>query len=277
MEAGFNGVLASRSLARFVGRPAEDYPGSIRGDMQATIDLKRHDRDTVQGQLAGERFDLLELTGFPLKLDKVDLQGAGSVLQIQELALDWAQQKASIRGVVERSENGLATRLEIDSPGIVMDALRSPSAARPAGEPSDKRNSEEDSFDLWSLPLNGVVSLRSGFVEYRGHRVQGVRAVATLEPRKSVSRIVRGNLMRGGVSAVASSDSVGLRGRIESDGSGPVRRDRRPVPGRQACRRHRKPEHVSCVDCQGTDGEDSRGSNRRITWEVRWTCGPRMK
>jgi hypothetical protein len=45
----------------------------------------------------------------------------------------------------------------------------------------DKENNPSKSFRLWSLPLTGTVSLRSAFVEARGHRVQDLRAVAVLQ------------------------------------------------------------------------------------------------
>ena len=67
--------------------------------------------------MAGEHLDLRSLTGTPLKLERFDLQGEGNALQIRELTMDWAEQKATIRGAIAREANALETTLEIDSPG----------------------------------------------------------------------------------------------------------------------------------------------------------------
>jgi AsmA-like C-terminal region len=180
VEVGFAGVLAARSLAPLWGRPAESWPGSVSGDIQATIDLTPQGRTAVRGRLAGGHFDLRSLTGTPVKLERFDMQGDGNALQIRELTMDWAEQNATIRGAFAHGANGLETTLEIDSPGIVVDALRGTPITSAAAEPAEKKNEPRKSFDLWPLPLNGTVSLRTDFVEYLGYRVQGVRAVATL-------------------------------------------------------------------------------------------------
>jgi hypothetical protein len=181
IEVGFAGVLAARSLASVFGRPAESYPGRMSGTIQATLDLTRHGRSAAQGELIGDHIDLLKLTGKPLKLERFDIQGNGQALQIRELAMDWAEQKAGIRGVVAREANGLAANLEIESPGIVIDAFQSPPATKSASTSVDKKNNPSKSYSLWSLPLTGTVSLHTAFLEAGGHRVQDLRAVATLQ------------------------------------------------------------------------------------------------
>jgi hypothetical protein len=181
IEVGFAGVLAARSLASVFGRPGESYPGRISGTIQATLDLTRRGRSAARGALTGDHIDLLRLTGTPLKLERFDMQGEGQALRIRELAMDWAEQKAEIRGVVAREANAFAANLEIESPGIVIDAFQGPPAAKSASASVDKKNNPSKSFSLWSLPVTGTVSLRTAFLEARGHRVQDLRAVATLQ------------------------------------------------------------------------------------------------
>jgi hypothetical protein len=181
IEVSFAGMLASRSLASVVGRPAESYPGRISGTIRATLDLTRRGRSAAQGALTGDHIDLLRLTGTPLKLERFDMQGTGQALQIRELAMDWAEQRAKVRGVVAREANGLAANLEIESPGIVIDAFRSPPATRSASASVNKEINPSKSFSLWSLPVTGTVSFRTAFLEARGHRIQDLRAVASLQ------------------------------------------------------------------------------------------------
>jgi hypothetical protein len=178
MEVGFAGVLAARSLAPVFGRPAESYPGSVNGDIQATLDLTQPGRSAARGKLAGTHVDLRSLTGAPLKLDRFDLQGEGNALQIRELTLDWAQQKATVRGAIAREANAFGTNLEVDSPGVVIDALRGMRAAKAVDAPADKDSKPRKSAVLWSRRSKGR-SLRTDFVEYRGYQV---RTYAQLQP-----------------------------------------------------------------------------------------------
>jgi hypothetical protein len=181
IEFGFAGVLAARSFASVVGRPAESYLGRISGTIQTTLDLTRRGRSAARGNLTGEHVDLLSLTGIPVKLERFDVQGEGQALQIRELAMDWAEQRAEIRGAVAREANGIAATLNIDSPGIVVDAFRSPPGTNSASASAHTENHGNESFKLWSLPVTGTVSLRTAFFETRGHRVENLRAVATLQ------------------------------------------------------------------------------------------------
>jgi uncharacterized protein involved in outer membrane biogenesis len=187
VEVGFAGVLAARSLASVVGRPPESYPGRVSGTIQATLDLTRRGRSAARGELTGEHVDLRILTGIPLKLERFDVQGQGQALQIRELAMDWAEQRAQIRGAIAREANGIAANLDIESPGIVIDAFERTSATKgtpatnSASPSAAKESNPSKSFKLWSLPVTGTVSLHSAFVEARGHRVENLRAVATLQ------------------------------------------------------------------------------------------------
>jgi hypothetical protein len=194
VQVSFAGVLAARSLARILGRPAENYPGSLRGDIRATLDLTRRGRSAARGSLAGERIDLTPFTGAPLKLERFELQGAGEGLQLHEVTLDWAQQKATIRGELARAGSEVAATLQIDSPGIIIDALRGASTAKAASTSADEQDRAGKSFDPWSLPLRGAVSLRTDFVEYHGYRVQGIRARATLQHDAAALEVTEASL-----------------------------------------------------------------------------------
>jgi hypothetical protein len=201
IQVSFSGKLAARSLAAILGRSPENYLGSVRGDIQATLDLVRRGRSAAQGRFAGERIDLRDLVGLPLKLERFEMQGEGSALQIGELTMDWAEQTATVRGKVAREGGELAATLEIDSPGIVIDALRGTPTTEAVSAPSkavsvppDKPGKPSTPFDPWSLPLRGSVSLRTDFVEYRGYRVQGIRAVATLEHETAALKVTEASL-----------------------------------------------------------------------------------
>ncbi|MBS0580551.1 MAG: AsmA-like C-terminal domain-containing protein [Proteobacteria bacterium] len=183
IQVGYGGVLSGSSLASVFGLPAESLPGRISGDVQATLDLTLRGRSAARGVLTGDNVDLQRWTGAPLRLERFDVKGDGQTLHIRELAIQWAEQSARIRGEVAREASGFAANLDIESPGIVIDALHSPAATetkRTSASGTEERKLGS-SFSLWSLPVTGTVSLRTAFVEARRHRVQDLRAVATLQ------------------------------------------------------------------------------------------------
>jgi len=195
IEVGFSGVLAARSLTGALGLPAAGYPGRVSGHIQATLDLTRPRRSTARGNLAGEHVDLLRFTGMPIKLERFNMQGDGNALQVRDLTVNWAEQKATIRGVVAREANGIEATLEMESPGIVIDALRGTPTAKPAGAPAaDEKKTSSKWLGLWSLPVKGSVTLRTDFVQYGGYRVQGVRAAATLQHDAAAVNVTQASL-----------------------------------------------------------------------------------
>ena len=194
LEVGFAGVLAARTVAPIFGRVAENYPGSISGDIQVKLDLGRQGRNTARGELAGARINLRNLIGAPVKLESFDMRGDGDALQIRELNIDWAGQKATIRGAFAREANELRAKLEIDSPGIIIDALRGSPLPQAGSALSGEPSKPGKPGSPWSLPIKGTVALRTDFVEYGGYRVQGVRAVGTLEHDSAVLNVTEASL-----------------------------------------------------------------------------------
>jgi hypothetical protein len=202
LEVGFTGVFAGRSLATIFGRAPEQYSGRISGDLQLTLDRELQRRSAARGTLTGEHLDLNNIVALPIKLERFDLQGDGDTLHIRELTANWAEQKMTLRGDIARRGNDLAIALEVDSPGIVLDALRSglsETAAKPAPnanntQPTSKQAKTEASFDPWSLPITGTVALRANFLEYKHYRSEGVRALVTLERNLATLGLSEGTL-----------------------------------------------------------------------------------
>ncbi|HYA45928.1 MAG TPA: AsmA-like C-terminal region-containing protein, partial [Burkholderiales bacterium] len=183
IEASFSGWLTSQSIASMLAQAQGERPGKISGDLRIALDRDRLRRSTAQGKLAGEHLDLRELLPAPITLERVDVEADGNALRVREMTLDWAKQRASIRGEVMRQASGWAIRAELDSPGIILDALL------PARETRDKTKPQEiesaGALKLWPLPVTGTIALRAGFLQFRQFRVEPVRAVLAVAPQRA--------------------------------------------------------------------------------------------
>ena len=193
VHARFSGSLFGHSLdAMFNLR--HQHVGHVGGDLRLTLDLERRGRTTAEGSLQAEALNFSDLLHQPLKLDRLDITGNGTVLRIKEAVLNWAQQVATIKGEVKRGERTPIITAELDSPGIVIDALL------PAGEETveetwpdsadkrvahsvhkpDRAKGASILQKLWPLPVTGQLKVRAGFIEYKERRVEPVTATLTL-------------------------------------------------------------------------------------------------
>ncbi|HYL19414.1 MAG TPA: AsmA-like C-terminal domain-containing protein [Burkholderiales bacterium] len=188
IDVAFSGKLASRSVAAMLKNATGEHPGRIYGDMRITLDRDRQGRTSATGGLAGENLNLGTLLPVPLKLERVDLEGDGPRLRVHELAIDWAAQKAVIRGEIARTASGPVIHAEIDSPGIVIDALL-PASGKPEDEVKPAPKETPDALKVWPLPITGTLAVRAGYLEFHGLRAQPVHATLAVEAQKVDLRV----------------------------------------------------------------------------------------
>ena len=59
---------------------------------------------------------------------------------VAEATVDWAGQRATLRGTISRSDSGPMVDAQIDSPGILLDALLPPE--KPEDKKKEKKSEE---------------------------------------------------------------------------------------------------------------------------------------
>jgi len=191
LEGKFTGTLHSTSIAAML-RSAQVPAGSATGDLGFAYDRDNPRRTTAEGHLKGEALDLTWLLRRPVTIDRVDLSSGGTTLRIGEATINWAGQRATIRGEVTRGASGPVIDAQLDSPGVIVDALLPPGdkttgEKRPAAEgrlkqpPGDKGEISR----LWPLPVTGRVAVRSDFVQYGRHMVTPVVATLVIEEQRA--------------------------------------------------------------------------------------------
>jgi uncharacterized protein involved in outer membrane biogenesis len=172
LEGRYAGTLDSRTLAAML-KSARAPAGAMSGKLHFTFDRNQPQRTAVEGTLKGENVDLSWLAGQPAKLERLDLAADGMNVQINEATVDWASQRATLRGTGARSDGGLVIDAQIESPGVVVDALL------------PKTKSEGAKGDPWPLPVTGKVTVSSKFVQYGTYKVEPFVAVLHLERERA--------------------------------------------------------------------------------------------
>jgi hypothetical protein len=191
LEGKFSGSLYSSSIAAMLKSGAVPSGGAA-GDLRFTVDRENPRRTTAEGTLKGEALDLAWLTGRPVKIDRIDLAADSAGLRISEATVDWAGQRATLRGEVKHGASGPVINAQLDSPGLNVDALRGPKAAakvaKPVGEATPAKPppaGTEKPSRIWPLPVTGRIEFRSDFVQSGRHKVAPVAATIELEEQRA--------------------------------------------------------------------------------------------
>jgi len=185
LEGRFSGAIYGTSTAAMFRNP-QLTAGSATGDLRFTYDRDNPRRTTADGHLKGEALDLAWLLRRPVKIDRIDLAADGSSLRIGEATINWAEQRATIRGEVKLGASGPVVDAQLDSPGINLDALL-PSGSKTAADvkPAPAADGKNEAPQLWPLPVTGRIAVRSDFVQRGRRTVAPVAATLVLEERRA--------------------------------------------------------------------------------------------
>jgi hypothetical protein len=191
LEGGFSGSLSFSSIAAMLSN-AGKHAGRMNGDFRFAIDRTHARRISAEGKLSGEALDLALLIREPVKIDRIDLSVHGDTLRISEASVDWAGQRATLRGEVTRGEGPPIINAQLDSPGVIVDALRRTAppvtAAKPAAKPAPAKPSPATGDPVarfWPLPVTGRIDIRSDFVQSGRYKVAPLAATLVLEEQRA--------------------------------------------------------------------------------------------
>lgn len=191
LEGRFSGSLNAASIASMLKR-AEVRGGNLSGDFRLTIDRGNPRNSSADGNLKGEALDLAWLTGLPVTINRIDLGVEDNLLRVREATVNWAGQRATLRGDVRRGEGAPVINAQLESPGLVLEKLRVPKGANPdakpaepAGEPKPSPATAGKPSRIWPLPVTGRIEFRSEFVQSGRHKVAPVAATLVLEAQRA--------------------------------------------------------------------------------------------
>ena len=204
LEGRYAGKLDTRTVAAMLKSGAAPG-GAVSGDFRFVFDREQPRRTTAQGTLEGAALDLTWLAGQPAKIEKIALAADGNSVRIGEASLEYAGQRASLRGVLKRGEKGPVIDAEIESPGVLIDALlpKKPEKPAPAKAPAkapekpaapSEETQKAKAPDLWPLPVTGRVTLNAGYLQSGHLKAEPVAAVLTLEEERAHLELTQGQL-----------------------------------------------------------------------------------
>jgi hypothetical protein len=206
IEGKFSGSLYSASLAAAL-KSGKLPSGGASGQFRLSFDRRHPERFSADGKLKGEAIDLEWLLGRLVKVENLDLQAGGGSLRIASAAVNWSEQRFKLRGEVKRGPSGPVIDAQLDSPGIVVDALLPASSKTGEGksEVAEKMPWDENS-KLWPLPVTGRIALRSDFVQSGRHKVAPFAAALALEERRARLELQKAQLC--GISLPATVEAT---------------------------------------------------------------------
>jgi hypothetical protein len=207
IEAKFSGSLYSASLAAAL-KSAKLPSGGASGELRLSLDRRHPERFSADGKLKGESIDLEWLLHHPVRIESLDLQAGGGSLRIASAAVNWAEQHVKLQGEIRRGASGPVIDAYLDSPGIVVDALR-PASGKAAGEGKSEAVEEkpwDENSKLWPLPVTGRIALRSDFVQSGRHKLAPFAAALSLEERRARLELQKAQLC--GISLPATVEAT---------------------------------------------------------------------
>jgi AsmA-like protein len=181
-EGKFSGSLTSVSLASAL-KSAKLPSGGASGELRFSFDRRHPERISAEGKLKGEAIDLEWLLGRPVRIEGVDLEAGAGALRIRAADINWAEQRVKLRGDVRYGGSGPVVDAQLDSPGVVVDALLPPANV----EEKPKSVEEEGDFaKRWfPLPVTGRIAVRSDFVQSGRFKVAPFAGTLALEAKKA--------------------------------------------------------------------------------------------
>jgi hypothetical protein len=191
LEAEFSGLVFGRSISAMFTH-AKEYQGQATGQLRVRLDLEHGGRTSAQGAITAQDLELDEFLGetkAPARIDRLDLRADGSSLEIENAAVRWAEQVATIRGRIAREDQGIVLDVELDSPGIHADRLLAGLEAADSG--AESARSRRVAFFSWirTMAVSGRIRLRSDFVEFDHLLMAPVTATLTLGQERADLRL----------------------------------------------------------------------------------------
>ena len=215
VEGSVSGSLSSASIESML-KSAKLPSGSASGNLLIAFDRDHPGRGSAKGNLKGENIDLAWLLRRPVKIERIDLAADGASLRVREASVNWAGQRAALRGEVKRGAGGGVIDAQIDSPGIVVDALLPP-RDEPPGEAPPAAAAPPGDWDsrLWPLPVTGRIAVRSDFIKYGARDIAPFAATLALEAQRARLDLTQARLCGISMPLTLEATPKGLSGTIQ--------------------------------------------------------------
>ncbi len=184
LEGKFSGSLESASLAAAL-KAGQLPSGGASGELRFTFDRQHPERISADGKLKGEAIDLEWLLRQSVKIDNVDLQAGGGGVRIREAAVTWAGQRLKLQGEVKHGAGGPVIDAQLDSPGVVLDALLPRGAEDPEENAKPPPAEGRAASKLWPLPVTGRIAIRADYVQSGRYKVAPLVAAFVLESQRA--------------------------------------------------------------------------------------------
>jgi len=181
LKTDFSGKLFMHSVDAML-KQANQLSGHATGELHTYVDLDIPELTKAKGKLEVDSVDLSWLLRKPVKVPRIDVSADGQTVRIREAMVSWAEQTATIKGEVQLTKHGPVVDAQLDSRGLIIDAMWPAADVRAATRPQPE-SAQKQRFlpELWPLPVTGRIKVNSRFVDFRQYHIEPATATLTLQ------------------------------------------------------------------------------------------------
>lgn len=158
LGVGFTGNLVKTTLDGLLSKNIF-LTGWIKGDLDARIFFDHPAQSTVEGKFQGGGLDFPGLN-LPVKIEGISLNAHKRRLNVESAKLDWHDSHMVLNGGIDFSEKGILLDMALSSDGLDWDTI-----SKTFNKGAEQRGKKRAKGG-WSLPLRGVVHLKSEHFKY---------------------------------------------------------------------------------------------------------------
>ncbi|HYL18734.1 MAG TPA: AsmA-like C-terminal domain-containing protein, partial [Burkholderiales bacterium] len=172
LNVHFAGSMDGETINAMLKYPGQ-HIGHGSGDLRVSFDREHAENSRGAGRFTGENMNIGFLVDQPMILQRLDLEADAQAIRVKDAEVTWAGQPATIKGDLVHGESGPVVNAELQSSGIVLDALLP--AAGPEGEEVELQSKRSLTAWIWDMPIKGQGAVNSDFGQYKRMKVAPLR------------------------------------------------------------------------------------------------------
>jgi hypothetical protein len=158
-DLNFSGNLNKKSMDQLLAEN-QFLAGWIKGDFRAHILLDQPMKSTAHGKLQGAHLGSLGKLRASVNIESVSLSATNDRLTVESALCTWEDSRLTLEGNVDFSEKGFLLDMDVSVDGLEWGKVKKVFAKK-----NKERNLERDER-LWTLPLQGILRVKSDYFTY---------------------------------------------------------------------------------------------------------------
>lgn len=194
----FSGILISKTVNTLITLP-DFLGGSIKGNLQAEIQMEKNVRINARGKLNGEKIVIPLKSEGPIKIEKFFLDASSKDIKMETNLLTWSDNSFSLIGNLNSNEKGVTFNMDVSAERLGWNSIKRILAV------SYMKDKEPD--QAWKRTIRGIIRLRSKAVTFNRFTVSPFYADISL-----TGNAVEANITKADVCTIPVSGKFNISG-----------------------------------------------------------------